>query len=163
MCHYNEDSPPEEGSGFNFWNTVFMKYRLPQTGNNLQSNISIMNQTHSQSFKRINTCLYWPQRLHYCTTSIYENFLSLASLADRACAVSPFVNFSPSPSRAPKKSHPLTELPRQRNTGETGGGRGWGNRKIREQGTSHQLRPLPHPQACTYCNTCMWKPLGVTK
>ena len=52
---------------------------------------------------------------HYYTTSIYENFLSLASLTDRTCAVSPFVNFSPSLTPATKKSHPLTQLPRQRN------------------------------------------------
>ena len=52
---------------------------------------------------------------HYYTTSIYENFLSLASLTDRTCALSPFVNFSPSRTPATKKSLPLTQLPRQRN------------------------------------------------
>jgi len=67
---------------------------------------------------------------HYYTTSIYENFLSLASLTDRTCAVPPFVNFSPSPTRATKKSHPLTQLPRQRNIVMTEGVRvGWGELK----------------------------------
>ena len=68
---------------------------------------------------------------HYYTTSIYENFLSLASLTDRTCAVSPFVNFSPSPTPATKKSHPLTQLPRQRNIVMTEGVRVGGGGELK--------------------------------
>lgn len=46
------------------------------------------------------------QILHYYRTSIYENVLSLASLADTACALPSFVNFSPSPSCFKKSPTP---------------------------------------------------------
>jgi hypothetical protein len=117
-------------SNLNECRTNFCKSNIPQTMHNVEHRLNC--DKHLENQYRFVLPTTEVQILHYSTTSIYENFLSLASLADMTCAVSSFVNFSPSPSMLQKSPTPehsyLTNVTLEWQAGQrvTGWGRGRG-------------------------------------